>query len=165
MNAMSQIPPVEAFRAAMLEKLGNAPGNVIGDGEIHRFSTGKGNDAGWYVLHDDEFAAGKFGDWRTGAKFSWSAQEGRELTPDERRRLERLEIARGEKIEAAHQRAAEVANEHLVERRTGETGPSLSREQGRRRPWSPRARWPTARPSEDGWRDNRLATSDRRRRW
>jgi len=113
MNAMPQILPAEALRAAMLEQLGHAPGNVIGDGKVHRFSTGKsGNDdAGWYFLHDDEFATGKFGDWRTGAKFSWSAQEARELTPDERQRLEQLEIARAEKIEATHQRAAEVANE------------------------------------------------------
>lgn len=113
MNAMPQTPPAEAFRAAMFKKLGHAPDSVIGDGGIHRFSTGKsGNDdAGWYVLHDDEFPTGSFGDWRTGAKFSWSAQEGRELTPDERQRLEQLEIARLEKIEAAHQRAAEVANE------------------------------------------------------
>jgi putative DNA primase/helicase len=113
MNAMPQFPPVEAFRAAILEKLGHDPGNVIGDGEIRRFSTGRsGNDdAGWYVLHDDEFPTGSFGDWRTAAKFSWSAQEARQLTPDERQRLEQLEIARAEKREAAHQRAAEVANE------------------------------------------------------
>ena len=79
MNVMPQIPAAEAFRAAILEKLGCAPDNVIGDGEIHRFATGQsGNDdAGWYVLHDDEFPTGKFGDWRTNAKFPWPAHEAR----------------------------------------------------------------------------------------
>ena len=62
------------------------PTQVIADGEIHRFSSsGKSNDdAGWYVLHDDNIAAGSFGDWRTGEIHSWHQDIGRPLTPFEK---------------------------------------------------------------------------------
>lgn len=64
----------------------NPPENIVADGELHRFRSNrkKSNNAGWYVLHDDDFPAGSFGDWRTGIKVKgWRPDIGRPLTSDE----------------------------------------------------------------------------------
>jgi putative DNA primase/helicase len=76
---------VEQFRDA-IRGAGIEPPDVIeSDGKLHRFSSnGKGgDDAGWYVLHDDGIPAGKFGDWRTSLVQSWRADIGRTLTSAE----------------------------------------------------------------------------------
>ena len=62
---------------------GMFPPEVIeADGKLRRFaSNGKrGDDAGWYLLHDDGIPAGSFGDWRTGFIQTWRADIGRKLT-------------------------------------------------------------------------------------
>lgn len=76
---------IEQFRAA-IHGAGLHPPDVIEpDGKLHRFaSNGKrGDDAGWYVLHDDGIPAGAFGDWRTGTSENWRADIGRRLSPQE----------------------------------------------------------------------------------
>lgn len=62
-----------------------APDTIEAGGKLRRFSSsGKpGDDAGWYVLHDDGIPAGSFGDWRTGLSQSWRADIGRPLTAQE----------------------------------------------------------------------------------
>lgn len=65
---------------------GLSPPDVIeADGKLHRFaSNGKrGDDAGWYVFHDDAISAGAFGDWRNGLSETWRADIGRSLSPEE----------------------------------------------------------------------------------
>ena len=77
--------PTEQFRDA-IKSAGLIPPDVIEpDGKLHRFaSSGKrGDDAGWYALHDDGIPAGSFGDWRTGEQQTWRADIGRKLTPAE----------------------------------------------------------------------------------
>ncbi|MBI5815439.1 MAG: DUF3987 domain-containing protein [Nitrospinae bacterium] len=71
----------KAIRSAGLEP----PEAINADGILRRFaSNGKrGDDAGWYVLHGDDIAAGAFGDWRTGISQTWRANIGRTLTPAE----------------------------------------------------------------------------------
>ncbi|MDB4498327.1 toprim domain-containing protein [Gammaproteobacteria bacterium] len=63
-----------AFKSA-IEKAGiPGPDQIIGDGELQKFSTnGKPKDkAGWYVLHADRFPYGVFGDHRQGdEKYHW----------------------------------------------------------------------------------------------
>ena len=88
--------PAEAFRAAMLEKLGHAPKRIDGDSRVHRFATSKSgrDDAGWYRLYADDFPAGSFGDWRTGEKFSWRAREVHQKSTGERHRLEEVKVER-----------------------------------------------------------------------
>ncbi len=107
MSATPRRPHAEAFRATINEKLGFDPGDIIDDGDIHRFSTGKSgkDDAGWYCFFDDEFPRGSFGDWRTGLKGKWSADEARDLLPEEKLRFEQLEAARREQVKATQQRA------------------------------------------------------------
>jgi phage/plasmid primase-like uncharacterized protein len=62
---------IKAIQAAGL----TPPESMVPDGKLHRFaSNGKrGDDAVWYVLHDDGIPAGCFGDWRTGVKENWRA--------------------------------------------------------------------------------------------
>lgn len=70
------------FRDA-IKSAGLIPPEVIEpDGKLRRFaSNGKlGDDAGWYVLHDDGIPAGSFGDWRNGFSQTWRADIGRKLT-------------------------------------------------------------------------------------
>lgn len=76
---------IEQFRNA-IRSAGLIPPEVIeADGTLRRFaSSGKrGDDAGWYALHDDGIPAGSFGDWRTGFFQTWRADIGRTLTPAE----------------------------------------------------------------------------------
>ena len=77
--------PIDGFRDAIVAAGLNAPETIEADGKLHRFSSNgkKGDDAGWYLLHDDGIPAGSFGDWRTGIMQNWRADVGRTLTADE----------------------------------------------------------------------------------
>lgn len=101
---------IEEFRAA-IHGAGLHPPDVIEpDGKLHRFaSNGKrGDDAGWYVLHDDGIPAGAFGDWRTGASESWRADIGRRLSPqEEAQHRARLATMRREREAEEAERKAE----------------------------------------------------------
>ena len=93
---ITQTDAVEQFRAAM-RSAGIEPPEVIQEtGERpKRFSTNgkKSDDAGWYVFHADNIPAGAFGDWRTGAEFTWRADIGRPLTPAEESACRQREAA------------------------------------------------------------------------
>lgn len=78
--------PEEGFRAAMEGAGLTPPPEIVPDGRLHRFPSNgrRGDDAGWYVLHDDGgIPAGAFGCWRTGLEETWRADIGRALTPAE----------------------------------------------------------------------------------
>lgn len=58
--------------------------NLIGDGTIHRFSTGnKGYKDGWYVFYG---LAGAFGDWGRDIHEKWNLQ-GESLPPQDKEKL------------------------------------------------------------------------------
>ena len=101
----------EAFRAAMLEKLGHAPRRIDGDSRVHRFATSKNgrDDAGWYRLYADDFPSGSFGDWRTGEKFSWRAREVHQMSTGERHRLEDVKVEREKADEIERAKAVATA--------------------------------------------------------
>jgi len=102
------ISAIEEFRAAIRECGIEPPESVEADGKLRRFSSNgkRGDDAGWYVFHDDGIAAGAFGDWRSGINETWRADIGRKLTPSE-------EVAHWAKVEAMHrEREAEEARQH-----------------------------------------------------
>jgi putative DNA primase/helicase len=87
----------EQFRDAIASAGLAPPDEIIGDGKIHRFSTnGRAkDDAGWYIFHDDERPAGRFGCNRSGVDATWSSKSEREFTPAEKRAWrERMEQAR-----------------------------------------------------------------------
>lgn len=112
MNAVLNSDPVadfaDAIRGAGLEP----PEHVTADGKLHRFATNgrRGDDSGWYILHDDGVPAGSFGDWRTGIKETWCAKSDREFTPAERREYaRRMDRQRREREAEETRRHAEAA--------------------------------------------------------
>ena len=76
----------DLFRSAIAATYMTPPDVIIDDSKIHRFSpTGKrGDDAGWYVFHNDAIPAGTFGCWRDGLQSSWSAINKRDMTEAQR---------------------------------------------------------------------------------
>lgn len=104
----------DAFRAA-IEAAGLTPPDDIVLGKLTRFSTNgkRSDDAGWYIFHDDERAAGRFGCNRSGVDATWRAEQKREFTPEERRawaeRMRALEAERERERQAATARAASKA--------------------------------------------------------
>jgi putative DNA primase/helicase len=83
------------------------------DGKLRRFaSNGKGgDDAGWYILHDDNIPAGAFGDWRTGVEQTWRANIGRKLTFAEAEALKRKADAARKQREAEQARSRQEAQD------------------------------------------------------
>jgi hypothetical protein len=66
--------------------------NIIGDGTIHRFSTGnKGNKDGWYVFHG---LAGAFGDWSRDIHEKWNLQGENLLLQDKEKLSEQMRRAK-----------------------------------------------------------------------
>lgn len=98
------------FLAAIAATGLTPPGDLIADGTLHRFSTnGRAkDDAGWYVFHDDDRPAGRFGCNRSGVDSTWRADIKREFTAEEKaawkRRMDEQRAARD--AEAARQRAS-----------------------------------------------------------
>lgn len=80
------MPHINSFRDAISAAGLTAPVEIIGDGVIHRFSSnGRSRDtAGWYIFHDDERPAGRFGCKRTDVDVTWSSKSSREFTPEEK---------------------------------------------------------------------------------
>lgn len=68
---------VDELRDAMAEA-GLLPAiPLVLDGKLRRFDVDgarRGSGAGWYVVHADGRPAAAFGSWRTGERFTWSAQ-------------------------------------------------------------------------------------------
>ena len=98
---------IEQFRNAIQSAGLIPPAMIEPDGKLHRFaSNGKrGDDAGWYALHEDGVPAGCFGDWRTEQSQTWRADIGRTLTPEE-------DAAHRAKVEAMQrEREAEKARQ------------------------------------------------------
>lgn len=103
------------FREAIASAGLTPPDDINGDGKLHRFSTnGKPrDDAGWYVFHDDERPAGRFGCNRSSIDASWKAENQREYTTEEkqawRNRMRELEAQREAERQAATAKAAATA--------------------------------------------------------
>jgi putative DNA primase/helicase len=98
----------QEFRDAIAAAGLTPPDEIIGDGKIQRFSSnGTPRDkAGWYVFHDDERPAGRFGCNRAQVDATWSSKSKREFTPEERRAW------RKKMDDAKAQREADMAREH-----------------------------------------------------
>jgi putative DNA primase/helicase len=109
MNHITQF--AEAIAAAGIDP----PDHIEDDGEIHRFPTnGKASDnSGWYVLHGDGVAAGRFGCFRAGVEQSFRADIGRPLSIEEqaenKRRMETARRRRDAEILADRRNAQETA--------------------------------------------------------
>lgn len=123
--------PVGAFRQAMREAGVQPPPKIVGDGEIHRFRADgdkPGARSGWYVLHLDEWPAGRFGDWRTlpPPGFSWSAKAGRRMSQAQRRRFQRKKAERRRQREKEERERRTKARKKAAEmlRQSGPADPA-----------------------------------------
>lgn len=105
------MPHISEFKDAITAAGLNAPMDVIDDGKLHRFSSnGKPrNQDGWYVLHNDDRPAGKFGCWSAGVEVTWQAKTNRTFTPEEKAQWERDRQARDAEREKQRQRLADYA--------------------------------------------------------
>lgn len=108
---MSEVMNIEAQFGDALAAHGLCPPTIIADGKLHRFdgpTDKRGKKSAWYVLHNEEPAAGAFGCWKTDLSETWCAQSERPLSPAEldarRKRIEQAK-ARAE-AERATVRAA-----------------------------------------------------------
>src|SRR5690606_27537070 len=78
---------IEQFKNAIAAAGLPVPEVIHDDGKLHRFSTSgkRGDQSGWYVLHDDgDMAAGAFGCWRSGLSQTWCSKDTQAMTPAER---------------------------------------------------------------------------------
>jgi len=100
-------PPDVQLKEA-IRKAGLRPPDVIHfDGEIQRFrSDEQSGKNGWYSVHLDGVPAGAFGCWRACISHKWRADIGRELTPEESR-----------KVQAAMEKSKEIRERELKRRR------------------------------------------------
>lgn len=93
------------------------PESVYSDGEFHRFSTnGKSDDkSGWYILYDDEVAAGSFGDWRSGLTQNWCVDRDRKMTASEQQaryaKINAMKLKHEDEKVKSNAAAMQVANE------------------------------------------------------
>ncbi|MDO8862308.1 toprim domain-containing protein [Haliea sp. E1-2-M8] len=108
--------PVRAFAGAIAQNMG-ATVDPIPDSKIYRFDCpdGKrGNRACWYVLYLDIRPAGAYGNWRTGATFTWRQDLRQQLDPAEQARIQAsFRAARAQRDQEridAHQKTAERAS-------------------------------------------------------
>lgn len=64
------------------------PVEIVADSCLHRFTVA-GDRArsanGWYILHDDDPAAGAFGCWKRGISETWCGKAHQAMTPEEKR--------------------------------------------------------------------------------
>lgn len=103
----------EQFRAAIAAAGLTAPDKIV-SGKFTRFSSnGKPrDDAGWYIFHDDDRPAGRFGCNRAGVDSTWKG-DAPEWTPEQRRdwqeRMRQVEAEREQHRQELTQRAADKA--------------------------------------------------------
>lgn len=107
--------PTDAFREAIAAAGLTPPGEIIGDGKIHRFSSdGRAKDnAGRYIFHDDDRPAGWFKCMRSGVEATWAAKQEREFTAEEkaewRRRMDAARAQRDAEAAVLRDEAAKKA--------------------------------------------------------
>lgn len=109
---------IQEFRLSIVKAGITPPNEIIGDGQLHRFSTNeeKGNKDGWYVFHTDGVPNGQFGCWRSNIKDSWVANIGRShseaeiklLKDQTTRTIELRKLERNKAIESARLRALNI---------------------------------------------------------
>ncbi len=127
MSAMTEHEIVDAFLDAMRDaglepefrhgqKIEIGPNR---DGKPHRFHVSgdsKGSRNGWYVLFVDGIPAGEFGSWKSGYRQTWCLKNPTELTPEERRAIDKrmadAKAAREKEQREREGEAARLANLH-----------------------------------------------------
>ncbi len=102
----------DEFRTAIEAAGLTPPDDLIADGKLRRFSSDgrRGDDAGWYVLHDDGIPAGAFGCWRHGFTQDWCSKTQADMTEAEQQAHKaRMQQAKTLRDTEEAQRRAEVS--------------------------------------------------------
>ena len=115
-SSFNSFPPgnyVEDFVQAMHKAGIHFNGNIIGDGAIHRFSTGsnKSHKDGWYVFYG---LAGAFGDWGQDIHQEWSLSNNHTAGLDKEQIFEQIDKAKEaaeEEKQKKHEETATLALE------------------------------------------------------
>ena len=124
-----------AFMEAISDAGITPPGEIVPDGEIHRFSTnGKNGDkSGWYLCYPDDPMSGAFGCWRTGAAGTWCCKSESEMTPADkeafRHRVEKAKAQRDADRQRETKKARETAKQELDRAEPADAHPYLSAKQ------------------------------------
>lgn len=107
---------VEKFQQAIAAAGLLVPEVIQADGKLHRFGTnGKpGDQAGWYVFHDDgDMAHGAFGCWRADTSWPWCSKDVTSLSAEERhahkQRMQEIAAQRQADQALNQQQAAAIA--------------------------------------------------------
>jgi putative DNA primase/helicase len=123
-----------AMRADMAKNGINIGEEIFPDGQIHRFApTGRprGNKHAWYVLFNDDFPAGAYGDWREGVWHRWSFKGHRTMSPREiqsfRKQIKRASELRRQEAERGYQHAQTIAIDLWSQAIPCETHPYLTK--------------------------------------
>lgn len=89
---------------------------IIADGKLHRVHVegdSRGSKNGYYVLHDDNIAAGAFGSWKLGINGTWCEKSDNELDTAQaeeiRRKLQEAVKQREQEQQAHSDKAAKLA--------------------------------------------------------
>lgn len=112
----------EVFRVAMAQDGIDYSGEIIPDGELHRFyvpGDEKGSKNGCYVLFADSIPAGWYGCWKRGITKKWCSKSRTKMTAAECTEYqERMHIAKGkrDKAKAEAQAIAKVKARRLWRR-------------------------------------------------
>jgi putative DNA primase/helicase len=106
---------IENFKMAIAATGLTPADTIIPDGAIHRFSTNgrRGNNSGWYVMHNSGIATGAFGCWRSGQQSNWCAKSYKAMTDTEREahreRIKAMQAQRDAELLATQHQAALTA--------------------------------------------------------
>ena len=96
---------MEDFVEAMAGRDIHFQGNIIADGQIHRFaSKGKGDKDCWYVFYE---MAGAYGDWERDIHEKWSSRNGP------------LSFQEREKLHRQIEKAKETAEKEIAQKQNG----------------------------------------------
>lgn len=113
----SYVEATEAFKNAMLDGVGYAPENIIGDGHIQRVKDQHGKLNGAYILHLDKHPAGYFEDFKQGIKVRWkfagdfkifTGADRKTFTIERKRQTELRQAEEKAKHDAAKRKAAYI---------------------------------------------------------
>lgn len=106
---------IAMFQASLADH-GLYPDQIVADGEVHRFETGKkGQKDGFYALHPGKISFGLIGDWRTDQEEKWCSVSEATLTPgqyqDLKEKREAIQQKVGEEKKLRQNKAQEEVNE------------------------------------------------------
>src|SRR5438874_1663723 len=86
--------PYEDFRAAMSAAGIASNGQIVADGELHRFRAESDHDKNsWYILYAGPPAAGAFGCWKRSISQKWHARRSSVSQSDLQRIRQRIQDA------------------------------------------------------------------------